>query len=88
MQQGLGKGTPNSITTSMIYRTANALLQTAFLVDHKNDCFKMDFTLYLNEKDPVRKATSEIAQYIRWMEHQYHHASTSRLNIDEYPKDD
>jgi hypothetical protein len=59
--------------------------QTKYSVDYKNDCFTMIIRCYLNDKDPVREVTSDIAQYIRWMEHEYHYGST--LDMDKSPKD-
>ncbi len=55
-------------------------------MDYKNDYFTNFSTSYPTAKDPAREVTSDIAQYIRWMEHEYHHGSTSRL--EKSPRDD
>jgi hypothetical protein len=53
--------------------------QTEYLVDYKNDCFMRNSRCYFGDKDPAREVTSDIARYIRWMEHEYHYGSTSGL---------
>ena len=63
------------------------MLQNGYLVDYKNDCFIMNVSCYLQDKDPTRKVTSNIAQYIRWMEHKYHHGSIIS-ELDKAPRDD
>jgi hypothetical protein len=57
-------------------------------VDYKNDQFIMHFSSGLIDKDPLRGATSDIAQYIRWIEHEYHYGNTSSLDRDKSSKDD
>ena len=86
MRQDPATGTLYNITTSMNIQTANSMPQSEYSVDYKNDCFEMNTRCYWNDKDPTREATSNIAEYIRWMEHEYHYGSTSGL--DKSPRDD
>ena len=68
---------------------ANSLKQTKnYSVDYRNDCFTTNVSCYPKDKDPLRDVVSDIAQYIHWMEHEYHCESTSRLSIDKSPRDD
>lgn len=63
------------------------MTQTGCFVDYKNDCFRMNVSCQL-DKDPLREVMSDIAQYIHWMEREYHYGSTSRLDMDKSLKDD
>jgi hypothetical protein len=60
--------------------------QDEYLVDYKNDCFTINTDYCLSHKYPAREVTSSIAEYILWMEHEYHCGSTSGL--DSSPRED
>lgn len=56
-------------------------------MDYKNDCFRYPI-LYQQYENPVRTATSDIAEYIRWMENDYHIGDPSRTDRNNYSKED
>ena len=64
------------------------MLQTMYSVDYKKDCFTTNVSCSWNYKNSARGVTSDIALYIRWMEHEYHYGSTSSLDIEKSPKED
>jgi hypothetical protein len=72
----------------MICKTANSMPQNKrlYLVDYRNDRFTTKTEYHPNPKDPAREVTSSIAEYILWMEHDYHCGSTSGL--DSFPRED
>ena len=64
------------------------MTQIEYLADYKHDRFTMNINSHRDYKEPSKEVTSDIAQYIRWMEHKYHYGSTSCLDVDKSPKDD
>ena len=68
-------------------QSANVMLQDEYVVDYKNDCFTMNLSCYWPDKDPTREVTSDIAEYISWMEHEYHHGNAIS-KLDKAPRDD
>jgi ankyrin repeat protein len=66
---------------------ANVMLQDEYVVDYKNDRFIMNLNCYLPDKDPTIEVTSDIAEYIFWMEHEYHHGNAIS-KLDKAPRDD
>jgi len=59
-----------------------------YSVDYRNDSFAMNFDWSFMSKDPLRSVTRDIAQYICWMEHEYRHGSTPRLDMDKFPNNE
>ncbi|TVY80661.1 hypothetical protein LSUE1_G007088 [Lachnellula suecica] len=48
-------------------------------IDSKNDRFMLNMTFSFPPRDVVGDVTSEVANYILWMEHEYHHGTTSSV---------
>ena len=63
------------------------MLQEEYVVDYKNDCYIWKSSCYFPDKDPTREVTSNIAEYISWMEHEYHHGD-AMSRLDKAPRDD
>jgi hypothetical protein len=63
------------------------MLQEKYVVDYKNDCYIWGSSCYFRDTDPTRDVTSNIAEYISWMEHEYHHGKAIS-KLDKAPRDD
>jgi hypothetical protein len=86
MQGGPETGTFYNITNSVNKEAANAMLQK-YVVDYKNDRFMRILSCDFPDKDPMKEVTSDIAEYISWMEHEYHHGNAIS-KFDKAPRDD
>lgn len=62
--------------------------QTTYSVDHKNDCFKTHGIFLVKKNHPVQGVMVDIAEYVRWMEREYRHGSTLRLDRVKSSNDD